>query len=1003
MYRSFWLNFFIRLKGLIALFIISQWAVPALAQSPAWLDRIQRDDDFFTISIRESTRSDMQRATKFLAPANKSPELLHTVYQNVNLYRLHIDFMRQEFPQYFAGLSSEEYLDLVYYRASRVYYAGVIYQFANRDGNRIYGFNIYHAPGEHFTIEEARLLYDRLSESFALRPLAYSPITNDEIQNARLWKDPGFPVYLPEGLVEPEYEVYSAQTNIGRVRLFTLDQFDYALSNGRIGWQDIVVIDQAPTDIETVVAGIVTGTRQGELSHVNVRALRRKTPNAYVQNPLQAFRVYEDQLVKLILTQDGYQVIPNITVEEAETWWSEHRPSLPPLPPTDDETARMLMIDPSQRQIQPAEYITAYGGKAGNLAVAYEFLDPQYRVEGFAIPFRYYCEFMRSNTIRNPYDLSTFVTYEECLSLYMRDELFRGDSAYRRYRLESFIEYARENGQVDTDLVARILDTIEQVFGSTSIRVRFRSSSNTEDSLLFNGAGLYDSTTVCPEDNLDQDDKGPSQCDPNEKNEKTIERGLKKVWMSLWNPKAYEEREFYQIDHHRVRMGVLVTRAFPDEDANGVAFTGDPNTGYKHHFVVNVQLGDESVVQPGAGIVPEKNLVTVYPGGAFIQRVRPSSLMPDGEWVLTDDQLTELGNVLQIIDQRMPLSDSLYQRKDVLMDVEFKFDEGQLFVKQVRPTLSPTAQPIEELPDVKLIIPDNAVLAAVFMDGRSLQDEYSLLSLLRFKPGEYTLPTRVSELEMNLIESIEYTPERIVLTPTTNGIMSVEIYEIGGPIPRAVGPEMLQSGERSIQFIYKQRFLLPDGQQLDVTLSNLQTFYDPAGGELPDFVLTEDFISSRFLYADAMPSGGDYNRAIRFASITYQTLPLYKHTVEFDDGNALELYRRHQPPFAGSGPANLVYAVARYQGRVIHQSDYWKLVYAAVHHNWDEKFRVLFDAPIGSVMGIDVETFTFDQKTPAVYLLDANLNRIQELPVRQYTVEEVDRLPDTPVPDWWLY
>ena len=132
----------------------------------------------------------------------------------------------------------------------------------------------------------------------------------------------------------------------------------------------------------------------------------------------------------------------------------------------------------------------------------------------------------------------------------------------------------------------------------------FRSSSNAEDSLLFTGAGLYDSTTVCTEDNLDDDDEGPSICDPDKSKERTVERGLKKVWMSLWNPKAFEEREYYKINHEQVRMGILVTRSFPDEDANGVAFSGDPQTGNKFNYLVNVQKGDESVVQPGTGIVP---------------------------------------------------------------------------------------------------------------------------------------------------------------------------------------------------------------------------------------------------------------------------------------------------------------------------------------------------------------------------------------------------------------
>ena len=120
---------------------------------------------------------------------------------------------------------------------------------------------------------------------------------------------------------------------------------------------------------------------------------------------------------------------------------------------------------------------------------------------------------------------------------------------------------------------------------------------------------MYDSTSVCADDTLDADNDGPCHCDPDENNERTIERGLKKVWASLWNARAFEERDYYQIDHSQTRMGILVSLAFPHEDSNGVAFTGDPVAGHKDYFVINVQMGDESVVQPGTGITPEKVLL----------------------------------------------------------------------------------------------------------------------------------------------------------------------------------------------------------------------------------------------------------------------------------------------------------------------------------------------------------------------------------------------------------
>ena len=48
---------------------------------------------------------------------------------------------------------------------------------------------------------------------------------------------------------------------------------------------------------------------------------------------------------------------------------------------------------------------------------------------------------------------------------------------------------------------------------------------------------------------------------------------VRKVWASVWNWRAFEERAFWNIDHRAVRMGVAVHQAFPDEQVNGVMIT----------------------------------------------------------------------------------------------------------------------------------------------------------------------------------------------------------------------------------------------------------------------------------------------------------------------------------------------------------------------------------------------------------------------------------------------
>src|SRR5690606_30764582 len=55
-------------------------------------------------------------------------------------------------------------------------------------------------------------------------------------------------------------------------------------------------------------------------------------------------------------------------------------------------------------------------------------------------------------------------------------------------------------------------------------KIRFRSSTNVEDSEHFTGAGLYDSYSGCLLDDLDGDNNGPSICDPDESEERGVFR-----------------------------------------------------------------------------------------------------------------------------------------------------------------------------------------------------------------------------------------------------------------------------------------------------------------------------------------------------------------------------------------------------------------------------------------------------------------------------------------------
>ena len=162
----------------------------------------------------------------------------------------------------------------------------------------------------------------------------------------------------------------------------------------------------------------------------------------------------------------------------------------------------------------------------------------------------------------------------------------------------------------------------------------------------------------------------------------------------MWNFRAFEEREFYRIDHSSAAMGVVIHPSYRDELANGVAVTQNIFNPFVTGFYVNVQVGEDMVTNPDSQSIPEEFLITEQNmTGTLvreIQYINLSNRLSNGETVLSEVQINQFAEYLNRIHDHFARMYG-YENDDIefAMEIEFKItSDGVLIVKQARPWVS---------------------------------------------------------------------------------------------------------------------------------------------------------------------------------------------------------------------------------------------------------------------------------------------------------------------------
>jgi hypothetical protein len=299
------------------------------------------------------------------------------------------------------------------------------------------------------------------------------------------------------------------------------------------------------------------------------------------------------------------------------------------------------------------------------------------------------------------------------------------DATVRRAALAALRD-AIEAAPVPAPVLARLRDAATAAFGGAAATtpLKFRSSSNVEDGEVISGAGLHDSLRACFGDDEDADAKGPSVClaaderadlaaqlaarraelaahperdwlpgivgglEKDLSNERGAARALKKVYASLWNDRAFEERAYWGVDQRRVYMGVLVEPSFVLEKVNAVAATNLDGHGEAALYRVVSQRGEQSVVRPEDPTLVAETLVFRRGDGdrpSEVQRLTMSSLSPAPLW--SDDRLGELARLLFLVQD--DFARNVYpEAAHLALDIEIKLTrDDRIVFKQARPYL----------------------------------------------------------------------------------------------------------------------------------------------------------------------------------------------------------------------------------------------------------------------------------------------------------------------------
>ncbi len=634
-----------------------------------------------------------------------------TVYfQDSRAYKFHYPFAVKNLEP-FAGMSEREFDNLTLYAQGQVAILGAVIfppslnNPTTETQRAEYGIQLVRQ--DPYSAEEIVSLFNlvrsKVEATSATRAFyfpAYEQIA--EAQRNRVWlESQGVPVSGPDRWAQ-DNAVYASGWAFGRLKYCAGEAIDRAFSRGELLATDILLTDGVPAEIP-ILAGVLTLTPSTPNSHVAILSQTYGTPFAHLaleQDAAQAQSLIGRRVAVNASGSNSGWAVPKVRLFDLETELN------------DVLTSEILALkDPPILEFQPMQLFGAFsastdnltpddivffGGKAANFGALRRSI-PQNAPVSLAFSFDLWNAFLDQSlstgrTLRAEIQvrLSKYTTYPVSDIQSLQDDLKGIRDLFKDDRVTTFTETCSQAVLTALQDPRYGLDPLK--------KIRFRSSTNVEDSKNFTGAGLYSSYSGCLADDLDGDNQGPSQADPNWLEERGVFYTIRRVFASFYNENAFLARLRHRVDESKVGMALLVHPSTPDpfELANGVATVRKTISGnyVTYNMVLVSQAGAVSVANAEGGAIPEEveiYLTTGNPPSPFL--VKQSNLVQLGATVLTWD--SDYSQMALLLKSAVDEFTKGVSEPDRWFDLEYKkvAPEGLLRIKQIRELPLPDTTP----------------------------------------------------------------------------------------------------------------------------------------------------------------------------------------------------------------------------------------------------------------------------------------------------------------------